>query len=66
MQAVAAMEAGAAGGACGRFSFEPELARLDFANHKEDFRSGLPMGRNYMYHDFLQNVGFRQCPAGLS
>ena len=30
---VAAMEAGAAGGACGRLSFELELARLDFANH---------------------------------
>ena len=27
------MEAGAAGGACGRLSFELELARLDFANH---------------------------------
>ena len=36
MEAVAAMEAGAAGGAGGKFSFEPELARLDFANHKED------------------------------
>ena len=36
MEAVAAMEAGAVGGACGQFSFEPELARVDFANHKED------------------------------